>query len=296
VNTRSMIMVCLTLTLTVLSPCQAGQTITAAVDEDIIIDYQLFVGERDPLTITHFSGPGARRDVIEIILLQQALHLGGFSPKIVLRPEKSYLRILRLIQDGQVALSAALMWKSDLKKHEDSLLISPALVHEGEFIAGLYTHQSNKKALNAKALEDLQQLSAASNSHWKSDIATLHQLGIKKIYYATYWPQMVRMVVAKRADITLAPFQSNLEMKVLVDDLELVPIQGIKVSLPGSRHWPISKKYPDSAVIKAALTRGIAILKAKNTIQRAYEESGFFHPAVKNWTLINPPDSSSSSN
>jgi hypothetical protein len=291
VKIRSMIVVGLYLILLGLQPCHAGQTITAAVDEDIITDYQLFVGERDPLAITHFRGPGARRDVIEIVLLQQALHLGGFTRKLVLRPENSYLRILRLIQDGQVALSGALVWKTDLKGYEDSLLISPALIHEGEFIAGLYTHSSNKKALNAKTLAALRQLSAASNNHWKSDIATLHELGIKRIHYATYWLQIVRMVVARRADVTLAPFQSNPDMKVLVGDLELVPIQGIKVSLPGSRHWPISKKHPESAAIDAALKRGIAVLEANKTIQRAYEESGFFHPGVKEWTLINPPSS-----
>ena len=97
------------------------------------------------------------------------------------------------------------------------------------------------------------------------------------------------MVVGRRADITLAPFQSNPEMKVLVGNLELIPIQGIKISLPGSRHWVISKKHPESAAIEAALIRGMAVLETNKTIQRAYEESGFFHPDVKEWTLINPP-------
>ena len=70
---HSMIVRVLCLMLLVAVPCLAGQTLTAAVDEDIIADYQLFVGERDPLDIIHFSGPGARRDVVEIVLLQQAL-------------------------------------------------------------------------------------------------------------------------------------------------------------------------------------------------------------------------------
>lgn len=274
-----------------IQPCWAGQTIAAAVDEDLILDYQLFVGQRDPLTITYFKGPGARRDVIEIVLLQQALHLGGFTRKVVLRPENSYLRTLRLVQDGQVALSGTAVWKDDLNNDDDSLRISPTLVHDGEFIVGLYTHSSNKKALSARTLAELRHLSAASNSHWKTDINTLHQLGIKKIHYSTYWPQIVRMVVGKRADITLAPFQSNPEMKVLAGNLELIPIRDIKVSLPGSRHWVISKKHPESAAIEMALIRGMAVLETNKTIQRAYEESGFFHPDVKEWTLINPPPS-----
>ena len=256
----------------------ASDIIIAAVDEDIIADYQLFVGDRDPLTIDYFGGPGARRDVIEVVLLQQALHLGGLPHKIVMRPENSYLRILKLLNDGQVAISAALMWKTDIKPYGSHLYKTKALVKEGEFIAGLYTRVNNQKALQANTPEKISALSAASNSHWKADVATLKSLHIKKIYYATYWVQIVRMVIAGRADFTLAPFQSNEGLKVIVDDLTLVPIPNIKVSLPGSRHWPISKTHPQGELIFKALERGIAELEKKNTIQRAYEECGFFHP------------------
>jgi len=266
----------------------AEQTIIAAVDEDIIADYQLFIGERDPLLINYYGGPGARRDVIEIILLQQALALGGFKEKVTLRPENSYLRILKLVTDGHVALSGALMWREDIKPYASHLFKTKAVVKEGEFIAGLYTRADNKRALQANTLEKVSHLSAASNSHWNADVKTLTELGIRKIYFSTYWVQIVRMVVANRADVTLAPFQVNPDMKVMVNGLELVPIPGIKVALPGSRHWPVSKKHPKAQEIFDALVRGIEILERKKIIQRAYEECGFFHPQVKNWVLLNP--------
>ncbi len=269
--------------------CHAGNTITAAVDEDIIADYQLFIGDRDPINIEHFGGPGARRDVIEIVLLQQALYLGGFSGKVVLRPENSYLRILKLLTDGQIPISGALMWREDIKPYSEHLFKTAALVKEGEFIAGLYTRQDNNRALNANTREKVSQLSAASNDHWRPDIEALRSLGITRIHYSTYWVQIVRMVVARRADVTLAPFQSNPGMKVQVEDLELVPIPGVKVALPGSRHWPVSKKHPQGQEIFSALEKGIALLEQKNIIQRAYEECGFFHEGVKNWKLLNPP-------
>lgn len=269
--------------------CCASNTITAAVDEDIIADYQLFIGDRDPIDIEHFGGPGARRDVIEIVLLQQALHLGGFSGKVVLRPENSYLRILKLLTDGQIPISGALMWRDDIKPYSEHLFKTTALVKEGEFIAGLYTRQDNNRALNANTREKVSQLSAASNDHWRPDIEALRSLGITRIHYSTYWVQIVRMVVARRADVTLAPFQSNPGMKVQVEDLELVPIPGVKVALPGSRHWPVSKKHPQGQEIFSALEKGIALLEQKNIIQRAYEECGFFHEGVKNWKLLNPP-------
>lgn len=269
--------------------CIAEQTIVAAVDEDIIADYQLFVGERDPLQINYYGGPGARRDVIEIVLLQQALDLGGFKEKVTLRPENSYLRILKLVADGHVALSGALMWREDIKPYASHLFKTKAVVKEGEFIAGLYTRADNQRALQANTLEKVSHLSAASNSHWNADVKTLAELGIRKIQFSTYWVQIVRMVVAKRADVTLAPFQVNPDMKVMVDGLELVPIPGIKVALPGSRHWPISKTHPRGEEIFTALARGIEELEKRNIIQRAYEECGFFHPEVKDWKLLNPP-------
>lgn len=267
----------------------AEQTIVAVVDEDIIADYQLFVGERDPLLIDYFGGPGARRDVIEIVLLQQALALGGFKEKVTLRPENSYLRVLKLVADGHVALPGALMWREDIKPYASHLFKTKAIVKEGEFIAGLYTRADNQRALQANTLEKVSHLSAASNNHWNADVKTLASLGIRKIQFSTYWVQIVRMVVANRADVTLAPFQVNPDMKVMVDGLELVPIRGIKVALPGSRHWPVSKKHPKGKAIFDALVRGIEELEKKNIIQRAYEECGFFHPQVKDWVLLNPP-------
>ncbi|MEN0036546.1 MAG: hypothetical protein AAGC78_05740 [Cellvibrio sp.] len=267
----------------------ASATIVAAVDEDIITDYQLFVGERDPLLINYFGGPGARRDVIEIVLLQQALDLGGFKGKVTLRPENSYLRILKLVADGQVALSGALMWREDIKPYTTHLFKTKAIVKEGEFIAGLYTRADNQRALTANTLEKVQHLSAASNAHWNADVKTLTALGVKKVQFSTYWVQIARMVAAKRADFTLAPFQVNPEMKVVVGNLELVPIPGIKVALPGSRHWPVSKNHPQGEEVFNALIKGIELLEQKKIIQRAYEECGFFHPQVKNWVLLNPP-------
>ncbi len=266
----------------------AAKTIVVAVDEDNIADYQLFVGDRDPLLIDFYGGPGARRDVVEIVLLQQALALGGLETKVTLRPENSYLRVLKLVADGQVALSGAQMWSEDIQPYTSDLFKTKAVVKEGEFIAGLYTRADNQRALQATSVEKIRYLSAASNRHWNADVKTLTDLGIKKLHFATYWVQIVRMVVAGRADITLAPFQANPNMKVMVDGLELVPIDGVKVALPGSRHWPVSKTHPLGEEIFNALTRGIEELERKNIIQRAYEECGFFHPEVKDWKLLNP--------
>lgn len=260
-----------------------------SIYKDILEDYHHFVRGRDLATIDYYGGSGARRDVIEVVLLQQALLLGGFEDPLELRDEQNYLRTLRQIADGELISSGALVWHSDILDSPDLFYVSQAIINEGEFVAGVYTSPLNRKALNAKTLKQLSQLRGVTSSLWKADIRTLKTLGIQRLYYATDWIHIVRMISGNRADITLAPFQPSVGMKVVVDDMELIPIEGIKIALSGSRHWPVSRAHPRGAEYFAALQKGISILRSEGKIQRAYEESGFFHPEVKNWTLLNAP-------
>lgn len=260
-----------------------------AADEDVIHDYELYLSGRDPLSISQYGGPHSRRDVIEIVLLLQALRAGGYEGEINLLSDKSYRRILQTTKAGVVLMSAPLVWLADLQSVKGAFWITEPIVKEGEFIAGIYTTPDNDRALSANTPEKLKLLTAVSNSHWAEDVHVLKSLGFKHIYYETYWLQIVRMVIAKRADVTLAPFQATPDMGFAVDQSRLVPIPGVKVTLRGSRVWALSKKYPNNKAIFDALNRGIAILKSEGKIQQAYEESGFFNPKVQDWTLLNPP-------
>ena len=53
---------------------------------DVKRDYELFVSGRDPLEIKDYSGLGSRRDVVEVVLIQQALALGGITEPIRFLP------------------------------------------------------------------------------------------------------------------------------------------------------------------------------------------------------------------
>jgi hypothetical protein len=279
---------CLLLTISGLAPYGAAADAPLAISiyEDIYTDYQRFVRGRDIATIDYYGGSGARRDVIEIVLLQQALLLGGFTDLLELRDEQNYLRTLRQIADGELISSGALVWYSDILNSPDLFHISQPVVNDGEFIVGFYTSPTNRKALAAKSAAQLSSLRAVSSTQWHADIATLKQLEIQHIYFTADWIHMVRMVNAGRADFTLAPFQPSAGMKIVLDGMELIPIEGIKVSLKGTRHWPVSRKHPRGAEYYAALQKGIALLKQQGRIERAYRESGFFHPEVESWQLI----------
>lgn len=270
---------------------QASDTtypLAISIYADIYVDYRKFVRGRDVASIDYYGGPGARRDVIEVVLLQQALQLGGFKDPLELRDEQNYLRTLRQIADGELISSGASVWYSDVLNLPELFHISQPVINEGEFIVGFYTSPTNEKARMAKTLDDLRQLRAVSSVQWYADVATLKQLGINHLYFTTDWKHMVRMVNAQRADFTLAPFQPTDDKRISLEGMELIPINGLKVAITGTRHWPVSRRHPRGQEFYEALQKGISLMKQRGIIRKAYEESGFFHPTVQEWQLVNP--------
>jgi hypothetical protein len=259
-----------------------------AVNEDILPDYYRFLEGRQPDAINYYGGPGARRDVIELVLLQQALHLGGFAQPVRLQAEQSYLRSLRDIADGRFITSAGLAWQSDIANQPDAFYMTHALVKDGEFLVGVYTTPGNRKALAAGQQSDISRLTAITSSQWKTDIKTLAELGIHHPLFSPNWVNMVRMLAAGRADILLAPFQQTPDMSITVNGITLVPIPGVKVALAGSRHWPVSRKHPDGLAFYQALEKGLTKLEERGLVRQAYSDCGFFHPAIADWRQLNP--------
>lgn len=254
---------------------------------DIKNDYLLFLADRTPEEITFFGGPHARRDVAELILLQQALRLGGFKRPIKLVDEDNYFRGIRNVVEGRTLSIGGTIWLQDLDQAKERVFISPPIVRDGEFLVGIYTSPHNQLALGSKSLVELTQLRAVTSRQWKPDVQTLQALGFHKIMYAPNWVNMARMLNVGRVDITLAPFGMAPDLRIQVDGIELMPIPGIKMVIAGSRHWPISQKHPYGAEFSEALNKGVALLRNAGTIERAYRESGFFHPEVADWTLLN---------
>lgn len=82
---------CLLLALLFAGPSLALQTAPIAVLPDIHNDYQRFLADRDVKTVTYYGGAYARRDVIELVLMLQALSLGGFSHPIQFVDEENYV-------------------------------------------------------------------------------------------------------------------------------------------------------------------------------------------------------------
>lgn len=277
---------CFLLNTTLAESEEQKELLPLIVTNDVLSDYYKFLGGKSPHEISDYSGKHSRRDVVEVVLLQQALKKGGLEAEIVFKTADTYLRTIEEVVVGRAAITASTIWLRDIIPQQH-LQESPAIIQPGEFQVGIYTSPLNKEMLGIQDCLELQHFTAVSNKNWKVDWITLKKMNITKLINVQKWVSMVRMVDAQRADFLLAPFQHNPDMVLKVDGRILVPIKGKKVNLDGSRHFAISKKHPLSLKIQKALDQGFKKMRTEKLIRKAYKESGFFHPEVDFWQVIN---------
>lgn len=263
-----------------------GDDINIMVTPDVLHDYKIFTKGKNPLALDNFAGEHSRRDVIELIFLQQALKIGGFIHNIsFIESSSSYKRILVEVGEGRVLMSANTNWLADV--NSELCYTSEVVIADGEFEAGFYTAQSNTNAMRTRTLQDLRKLIGISNKAWTADWQALSLLNLKDLENVPKWETMVKMVNKKRVDFLLAPFQQTKDMSLTYDGIVLVPIPNIKISLSGTRVFVVSKKHPLGAQAIQALNKGLIRMKKKGLIRKAYEQSGFLNSKVKKWKKIN---------
>lgn len=257
--------------------------INLAVPKDVLIDYQKLVGNRNVHDITDYSGEGARRDTVEVILFQQALQMGGMKCQIRFVPIDNYARNIAEVELGRVTAMGTSAWSADIQHSKASL--SLPTIREGEYVVGFYTTENNLKVQNA-SLEQLKQLTVISNRAWLNDINTLEKLGITKIESAPTFIQMVKMLHAGRGDFIFTSFKPNPDLAFEIDGIRMLPVRNLKVAMPGSRHFLVSNSEEGQKVLQA-LNTGLTQLRKEGRIRRAYTDGGFFTKKVENWTLLN---------
>lgn len=263
----------------------AEPLLPALIPDDVLRDYQAFLAGRDPVAVTDYGGPLSRRDVVEVVLIHQALARQDRKLRLSMSPMPTSQRLQTELRIGHAACSATTYWREDFPQ-PDGLLFSEPLLLEGEFEAGLYTTPGNAQALAARQLRDVQQLRVLSNNTWRVDWLTLEQLGIANLQHVASWNLMPRMLQQGRADLLLAPFQPTPDLSLLVDGVRLVPIPGLKVSMKGTRHFLVSATHALGPRLRDQLNAGLAWLRQQGLVRRAYEQSGFFNAKVAGWTRL----------
>ncbi len=246
---------------------RADEGLPVLVPADVLADHQA----RRPL----------RRDVAELRML-----LWAVSQPVRLLPMPSTARLLTELRALHGVVGGTSFTRSDVDLGDAQLALSAPLVREGEFEAGLYTLPEHPAQREANPAAGLSRWSALCNREWRGDWSTLQRLGLKDVQHVATWPLMVRMLAAGRADLVLAPFSAAPRMALQAEGVTLLPLRGLKVGLPGSRHFVLAAQHPAFAALAPRLDEGIQRLRADGRLRQAYQDSGFFHPAVRTWQRL----------
>lgn len=261
------------------------EQVPVLVANDVYKQYQRFKEKTKHNSVTGSKEFPQGRDLVDIIVLEKALTLGGCNCELEFHTNSIYGRNIELILSGKYVMSADTLWLQDIEKHKELLLTTDAVIKRGEYDVGLYTSPNNKKALSATTLDDINKLSAVSNTFWSADWQTMRELAPYKLAHIESWPNLVKLVETEVADFTLLHFRINETEQA---KLNLVPIENVKAILWDSRHFALNKQHPLALKIKEALDKGLAKLSATGELAAAYQNIGINNPAKRNWKILNP--------
>ncbi|MBC3871957.1 sensor histidine kinase [Undibacterium flavidum] len=274
------------LVLPLVAPIMSNNLFKIGVPSDVLSDYYTFLGDRSVLEIVEFSGSHARRDVVEVALFLRTLQLQLPQAKIELCAVDSYANGIDNLRAGLLSALGTSSWKTDLATHQAELIISDAILQEGESIVGIYTAPSNTLAHNCRSLDDFRPLRFVSNSDWSADWHTLKALGVEHCLDVKTWRQMVYMVSAGEVDALLSPFPVGEDLCIELDDCTLTPVPNLTIALHGSRHFAVAKN-PRGEMIADKVFPELCRLVNDGSIHRAMHECGFFNATTKDWPVLN---------
>jgi hypothetical protein len=248
--------------------------------------FSKWTAETPVAEITNFNSPFATRSTVDFVLELQALIAGGLEFDYELHVLPNNARTRNEVVQGYADLSAETVWDIDIASEGNALIATSPLIRNGEFDKGLYTVPSNERMLKVTTLEELRGFVGATVLSWQVDVRTLEAMGVSKIERVFKAESLFSVIKERRADFTLLEFASTSDMSITHGDVKLVPVPGCKVALPGSRSWVVSRGSPHATALVQALERGLQVLRNEGRVEKAFRESGFFHPAVVNWKRL----------
>ena len=256
------------------------------IRDDVYEDYLKFLDGRDVLSITDFNSPYLRRDVADMVVLQQALALGGFKKAFNYIPGKVNFRNTKMLENGELLLSFDSYWLADAKVIADKIYMSDAVIEKGQYLAGIFASPDNKKVFTVTSLAQLSELTAVSTPKWKTDWQTLSKLQLKQLVREDEWLSQARMVHMQWVDFMLMPLFNTPDGLYQLEKIQLRMVPKVAVLLNDSRHFVISKSHPDGLSAFTALNKGLQQLRKKERITQIYTNAGFL-VSHSNYKILN---------
>lgn len=236
--------------------------------------------------IKNFKSGNASRPAVDLVLELQALKAGGLDFDFELVRTLTYELAKMEVVQGRADLSAETIWDNEIAEHAAAVRKGPEVIRNGEFVKGVYTLPANAKLLAITTLDELRAYIGAVVGTWALDAKTLDDLKPKAVVRKPTPEIVFTTVKAGQADFTLAEFSSSADMAVELGGVKLVPVPNVKVAIMGSRSWCVAKASPEADALLKALEAGEKALRESGTIERAYQESGFFNPRVADWKRL----------
>lgn len=260
----------------------AIKEIKMAIPNDVYKDFLLFMNGRDISKINEYSGAHSRRDVIEAVLVQKIFNKLKNKYKLIYKPDISYQRMIKNVEDGIIDGTATSIWNSDIKNN--LIFKSYPVVRTGEFQVGIYTKETNKTVIKSK--NDILKLKIVSNPQWTNDWRSIKKIPFSGVLKAYSWDSIVSMLNLNRANITLAPLPKNKNFKISHLGINLVPIKNYKFKID-AQHFIFSKKTKLSKNFFIEFQKELKGLIDSGEVRNAYIQSGFMNPILDEWSAIN---------
>lgn len=253
----------------------ATEQIDIYIRDDVYEDYLKFVDGRDVLSIGEFNSPFLRRDVADMVVLQQALALGGFAKKFNYIPGKVNFRNTKMLENGELLLSFDSYWLTDANAIADKIYISDPVINKGQYLAGLFASPNNKKVFAVTSVEQLAKLTAVSTPKWQTDWQTLSTLPLKQLVQEDEWLSQARMVHMQWVDFMLMPLFNTPDGNYQLEKIHLKMVPKLAILLNDSRHFVISRNHPQGKAAFSALNSGLKQLRSTGKIELIYTRAGF---------------------
>ncbi|ATC93604.1 hypothetical protein [Pseudoalteromonas tunicata] len=277
----ALVLITVFLLFSTLALAKDDKNVVIYLRDDVYDDYMTFLAGRDPSEINSFVGPKIRRDVVDMVIAQQALKLGGYEKTFSYKVGKVNFRNTKLIEQGELLISFDSYWLADALRIQYDVFISDPVIRKGEYFAGIFANPDHVEVFKIKNLVDLRNLTAVSTPRWATDWHTLQNLNLKELFLEDEWLSQLRMVHLKWADFMLMPLMPSLDNHYRLGNIDLKAVPNIAIVLDDSRHFVISRNHPDGEVAFKALQIGLKELRKRQRIKRAYIEAGFIPDLTK---------------
>jgi len=267
------------------SPVFAETVLPMSVIPDVRMAYENFLAEKGQTVfeIRDLRSEFADRQVACMVIIMQALKLGGYDARLEPVEAPNAAREIQMLKNGETVIMHQDVWDAVF---DDSVFKSSVFIPDGRFEKGFYVAEGKEKDYTVKGLDDLRNYSAVSSRSWRVDWGTLEKIDFKNLLSATTEDEMFKLVLLRNIDFTFQEFKGSRDMAYETDQGRLVPLPDVKLILNGTRHIMVSKIHPEGRRVYPALEAGLKVMRENGTIDAYLREAGFYNPRVADWKAI----------